>query len=382
MRTNRKIAAGLAAAALVGGLAAGCGGSGGGNATLSPEALVKHDGYTVIMALTPTELSKLGGEGLPEYLAPYLAKDAKVAVGMKGDNMELVVQLTDAGAQLVKPQLSTAPISGATAHMDGNNVTFAGPVSSFESGSDTTPPTDTTSAPETPAAPQEHSGPLGTVFTPADSLDMYGTVQVRVDKVTYGVKTSDPYASQPAKGNQLVALQVSAKAEKLTKSGTASVNTTTFTLLGSDGQGYDTMNSAATYAATFKGEFKFAGQHESGTLMTEMPKGVTVTAVKYTGGDEPFTWNVAKLARVPMGAGASAPVFLCEPRVTRIRQAAGTRLPGGPQPKTDTAAVSSLSAAVAGTGLAAGDADTCGLRKKTCSRRSFYCPSQRHVSVT
>ena len=303
MRTSRKTVAGLAAAALVGGLAAGCGGSGGGSATLSPEALVKHDGYTVIMALTPAELSKLGGEGLPEYLAPYLAKDAKVAVGMKGDNMEIAIQLTDAGAQVAKGQLSTAGESmpGATAHMDGNDVTFVGPVSSF--GSDTaTPPADTTPAPETPAAPQEQSGPLGTVFTPADSLDMYGTVQVRVDKVNYGVKVSDPYASQPAKGNQLVGLQVWAKAEKLTKSGTASVNTTTFTLLGSDGQGYDTMNSVATYAATFKGEFKFAGQHESGTLMTEMPKGVTVTAVKYTGGDEPFTWNVAKLARVPTGA--------------------------------------------------------------------------------
>ncbi len=224
--------------------------------------------------------------------------------------MVIAIQLTDAGAQVAKGQLSTAGESmpGATAHMDGNDVTFVGPVSSFVSDTatspaNTTPPADTTPAPETPAAPQEQSGPLGTVFTPADSLGMYGTVQVRVDKVTYGVKVSDPYASQPAKGNQLVGLQVWAKAERLTKSGTASVNTTAFTLLGSDGQGYDTMNSIATYAATFKGEFEFAGQHESGTLMTEMPKGVTVTAVKYTGGDEPFTWNVAKLARVPTGAG-------------------------------------------------------------------------------
>lgn len=290
------------AAALAGGLAAGCGG-GGGSATVSPEALVKHDGYTVIMALTPAELSKLGGEGVPEYLAPYLAKDAKVAVGMKGGDMEIVIQLTDAGAQLAKGQLATAgqSIPGATAHMDGNDVTFVGPVSGF--GSDTatpsadtaTPPSaDTTPAPETPAAPQEQTGPLGTVFTPGDSTDMYGTVQVRLDSITYGVKAGE-YAEGPAKGSQLVGLNLWAKADKLASSGDASVNITTFTVLGSDGKGYDSENTTASMeASNFSGDFKFAGEHGDGMLVVEMPKGVTVTAVKYTGGDAPVTWNVAK----------------------------------------------------------------------------------------
>lgn len=310
MRTNRKVtAAAIVTAVIAGGFAAGCGSSsGGGAATLPPDQVLKADGYTQFMTLGKEDLASMGSEG--QAIGPYFVS---AVAGTKGTDIEAVIQLNDQGAALMKPHLAEfgKETPGVTAHMDGNNLTVQGPAdagaATEPAPSETPAPAETPAPSETPAPPVEtapapagQTGPVGTTFTiTSDVTGMYGTVKLSVDKVTYGLAPYDPTYDAPASGNQLVGITVSAKAVTLGDPTMSGVNPVSFTALSSDGIGYEgeggsSDSSAAMMATTFKGEFKFVGQHETGVVAFEMPQGVTVTQVKYDGGDVPVTWTVGK----------------------------------------------------------------------------------------
>ena len=113
----RNTVAGVVAAGVVavGGLTA-CGGGG----TMSPSAQLEHDGYGAVLVLSNDQLAQMAGDGTSvSEVSPYLVSSA---VGYRSASTEVVMQLTDEGAQLVAPHVAELSDGTATARMDGNNL--------------------------------------------------------------------------------------------------------------------------------------------------------------------------------------------------------------------------------------------------------------------
>jgi hypothetical protein len=102
----------------------------------SPASVLKADGYSAMMTLSPSQLSTFAGSGgseLTQYISGAVA-------GTKDGQIEMVVGLTHDGETYVgsatQDQISSLAGSlpkGATAHMSHGDIVINGPLSSFGS---------------------------------------------------------------------------------------------------------------------------------------------------------------------------------------------------------------------------------------------------------
>lgn len=121
MSVKQRVIAAGAAVAVAGGIAGVTLASCGGGASASPEDVLHSDGYKTVLNLSADQFQQLSGQGDASSFAPYIVK---AVVGARGNDEEIVVQLTPAGAALVAPRLSefTSDGSFSSVHLTGDDL--------------------------------------------------------------------------------------------------------------------------------------------------------------------------------------------------------------------------------------------------------------------